>query len=157
MTARFRMTSTIDGTAEALMRKMMECAEQESLSRRFGATAVQCTQVEDSAQAVRIDLYAEEPARKGGGTHRSTLHMAWDPTSHVCRWWRQDHTHGDRVRTEGTMRLVDRAAGICAVEEEGEIEIKLPILGKKIARKLAAALERRQPEKCRWWSERLSG
>lgn len=155
MTVTFRMSSRIGATADAVMHKMMECAEQEALSKRFGASAVQCKRVEDTERSVRIELTSEDPARKGGGTHRSTLHMAWDPTSHVCRWRREDHTHGDRVRTGGTMRLIDQLDGSCSVEEEGEIEIKLPILGKKIARKIAAALQKRQPEKCRWWEARL--
>ena len=156
MTVTFRMTSRIGAPAEAVMRKMMECAEQEALSRQFGAAMVQCKRLEETERSVCIELYAEEPARKGAGTHRSTIHMAWDPATHVCRWRREDHTHGDRVRTEGIMRLVDQPGGCCAVDEEGEIEIKLPILGNKIAKKVAAALQKRQPEKCRWWESRLS-
>jgi len=156
MSVNFRMSDRIDAGIDAVVEMMTDPAEQEIIAKHFGSVVARCTRTEGSS-GPRIELYTEEPDRKMGGTNRSTLFMDWNLSAHRCRWHRTDHGYGDRFRMSGEMRLEPAGEGACTMHEHGEITIDYPILGKKIAKKIAAALERKQPEKCRYWAERIGG
>ena len=126
------------------------------MERHLGSTVARCTRTDLDEHTVLIELYSERPERKGSGVNRGTIHMRFDLRRLECRWHREDHGHGDRVRTRGVMRLIPDGEGACAMVDEGEIEIRVPLLGRKLARKFAAAVERNQPVKARWWEDRLS-
>jgi len=154
MAITFSMSNPIDAAADEVLQLMITPDEQEAISAEYGATTSRCTRTDIDDRRVKIDMYEEEPNRKQGGVLRSTIHMDFDLDTRTCQWHREDHEYGKRVRTEGTMRLLPAGEGACTMLESGEIEIKIPILGKKMAKKIAAALERKHPSKCRWWSGR---
>lgn len=154
MAITFSMSNPIDANADAVLQLMITPAEQEAISAEYGATTSRCTRTDISDRRVKIEMYEEEPNRKQGGVLRSTIHMEFDLVARTCAWHREDHEYGKIVRTEGKMTLVPRGDGACTMREQGEIDIKIPILGKKMAKKIAAALERKHPSKCRWWTAR---
>ncbi len=156
MAITFRMSNRIDAPLEAVLEKFIDPEEQEVVARHFGSDVARCERT-DGAAGPHIELYTEEPDRKMGGTNRSTLYLDWDLAARRCTWRREDHGYGKRFRMSGEMVLEPAGEGACTMNERGEIEIDYPILGKKIAKKIAAALERKHPEKCRYWTERVQG
>ncbi len=154
MGASFRSSTRVDAPAEEIVRRMVDPGEQDAISRRFGASDVRCSREDRGPDRLHIELYTEEPARQGGGVDRCTIEMDWDLRSRTCRWVRKDHNHGDRVRVAGTLRVEMADDGASVIREQGEIAIGFPILGKRIARKVARAMERRAPEKAAYWERR---
>ncbi len=150
----FRSSSRVEVSAADLVRRMVDPEEQDAIARKFGATDVRCTCEDTGTDRLRVELYTEEPARQGGGVDRCTIEMDWDLRSRTCRWIRRDHTHGDRVRVAGTLRVEMAGGDTSVIRETGEIAIGYPILGKRIAKKVAAAMERRAPEKASYWERR---
>jgi hypothetical protein len=154
MAISFRMSNRIDADVDTVLQLMTTPSEQEAISAEYGATTSRCTRTDVSERRVKIDMYEEEPNRKQGGVLRSTIHMDFDLDARTCTWNREDHEYGKLVRTEGKMTLRPAGEGACTMDESGEIDIKIPILGKKMARKIASALERKHPSKCQWWTRR---
>ncbi|MDP7114328.1 MAG: hypothetical protein QGH45_20325 [Myxococcota bacterium] len=154
MGASFSSASPIGAAAGEVVRRMVDPGEQDAIARRFGATDVRCSREERGGDRLLIELYTEEPSRKGRGTERCTIEMEWDISSRTCRWIRRDHNHGDRVRVAGTLRVEMDGEGRSVIREQGEVEIGYPILGRRLARKVAGALERRAPEKAAYWERR---
>lgn len=150
----FRSSSRVGVPAAVLVRRMVDPEEQDAVARKFGATDVRCTSEDAGPERLRIALYTEEPSRQGGGVDRCTIEMDWDLKSRTCRWVRRDHTHGDRVRVAGTLRVEMAGDQHSVIRETGEIAIGYPILGRRLAKKVASAMERRAPEKASYWERR---
>ena len=106
---------------------------------------------------LRTVVTTAEPAMQGATVHRATLEATWDLRTRSCRWVRQDHTFGDRVRAEGTTAVEPRDDGTCTVVERGKIDVRIPVMGKKIARKVVASMEELAPRKAAFWEQRLRG
>jgi len=153
MAVSFKMSGRIDAPVDALVERMTDPEEQERISKHFGSEVARCTR-SDGTAGPHIELYTEEPDRKMGGTNKSTLFMDWDLDRRVCRWRREDHGYGDRFTMTGEMRL-EPVGDTSMMHERGELTIDYPIFGKQIAKKIARALERKQPEKCQYWEERI--
>ena len=156
MAVKFRMSEAVAVAAETLLDQMCLPEEHEALSKELGSTVATAERTDDGDH-VFIELYVEEPERKGSGTSKATIYMDFDLTAQECHWVRKDHTHGDRVKTTGIMFVEPVDDNACVVREEGEIEVSYPIIGKKIAKKVAAAMERNQAKKCRFWEGRING
>ncbi len=157
MGATFRSANPVGVPATEVVQRMVDPGEQDAIARRFGATDVRCTCEERGDGRLFIELYTEEPSRQGRGSERCTIEMDWDLGSRTCRWIRRDHNHGDRVRVAGTLRVEMEGPDRSVIREQGEIEIGYPILGRRIARKVAKAMERRAPEKAAYWERRCRG
>lgn len=156
MAVKFVMSEPVAVAADRLMQQMILPEEHETLSKELGSTVATATRT-DEGRLTKIELYVEEPERRGGGTSKATILMDFNRESGECHWIRKDHTHGDRVKTSGVMRIVSVGDAACEVQEEGEIDVAYPIVGKKIAKKIAAAMERNQAKKFRFWERRVAG
>ena len=63
------------------------------------------------------------------------------------RWTREFLDRGRMVSAEGTVHIEVLGKETCRRVEEGEISIRIPLLGRKLERKVIAHLEETHPEK----------
>jgi hypothetical protein len=142
--------------AARLTAALADPTEQAEAFGKVGATNIRGTITADDGHTRAIDLYMEMPDGLLGLTLCATIHMRWDKDSHTCVWQREDHTYGKRVRGSGTLKVVAQGEHSCLLVEEGEIDIDFPVLGSRIAHKLAHELEQGAPERSRYWQNRLT-
>ena len=67
MAVKFRMSEPVSVAADTLIERMCIPEEHEALSRELGATVATAERTEDGDH-IFIELYVEEPERKGSGT-----------------------------------------------------------------------------------------
>ena len=155
MAAKFQMTNTVRVPAETLVAKMADPEEQTAAAKHFGAVKAECKLLNDDAERPQTELYQEE--QKKSGLEKSTVVSTWDLGARRCTWSRKDHTNGDRVKVSGVITIAPSGDDACIIKEEGEINIAVPIIGKQIAKKIAAAMERKHADKCAYWEQRCKG
>jgi hypothetical protein len=153
MSVGFRASNRVALPAGELLSRMTSTTHQEAISLAFGATSASATRSEPAAGRLEITLRTEEPSRNGAGSEVSVVATHWDLGTRSATWERQGGAHADRVKVSGTVRLIPAGPQACMLEEQGTIDIGIPLLGNAIAKKVAAALERRHPDKCRFWEQ----
>jgi hypothetical protein len=156
MAHHFRTEQTVRASAARTLALMIDPRGQEDLLRSLGTPEVQAEISHPRDGVAHVVIHTAEPAMKGAGTHRATLEMDWELATRVCRWVRHDHTFGERVLASGTTRIVEDGEA-CRVIDEGEIEVKVPVIGRAIARKVVSLMEEMAPRKATWWEARLRG
>ncbi len=152
MAVKFSASGKVNLDIDTLFAKMTNPRIQEKMAFEFGSLKAECSASETPDGKVVVELYTEDPDKKSGGIKKAKLSFNWDRTSKVCNWSRSDLDMGDTVRVEGVSRLTAAGVGTTSYSDEGEIDIKIPIMGNMIAKKIAEAMERKFPEKCEFWS-----
>ncbi len=151
MTSRFSTSQQVQAPVDRVWELVVDPQIQEELTRRTGAVEARCRMGEAVGGRLRLEIDVVD-GRVAGVPHRSTLEMDWDVEQRLCRWSRRDHNFGERVRASGTTRLVAEEGG-CRVDEQGEVEVSIPVLGRKIERKVVQKMEAAAPIRARFWEE----
>ena len=150
--AKFAMSGEVKLSADKLLQLLVDPAEHEKKAKSLGATVATCKKSEPAPGKVLLELYVEEPSKKGGEDKFSVTYE-WNLTDKTCKWSRKDHVYGDIAKVGGVIRLSAAGSG-CKMTDEGEINIGIPILGSGMAKKIAAALERKFPDNLKYWETR---
>ena len=153
MAIKFSASGKVNLDIETLFTKMTDPKIQEKMALEFGSLKAECSANTSPDGKVVVELYTEDPDKKSGGIKKARLSFKWDKTAKICNWSRADLDMGDTVRVEGVSRLT-AAGNATTYSDEGEIEIKIPIMGNMIAKKIAEAMERKFSEKCEFWSSK---
>ncbi|MDX9720299.1 MAG: DUF2505 family protein [Myxococcota bacterium] len=148
--ANFRCEGRIALSAEQVYSLMVSPDMQERVAKQFKAISAKA-KVEERPKGPLLTLEVEEPARKGSGTEKSTMRFDWDRAARACTWTREDHQHRDRVKVRGSLRLQAEKETVSRIIEEGEIEISIPLIGRVLAPKIAASIERKRPAVYAFW------
>ena len=100
---------------------------------------VVCTVSEPAAGQLEIVLQISRPkeSKQPAGTTRRYL---WNTEALQGTWSDVPSEHADRVRAGGAMRITPTGSGARLVVE-GEISIRVPVVGRFIEKKVAAAIE----------------
>ncbi len=154
MAVKFSMNGQVDVPLDTLYAKMTDPKEQEEMAYKFGSSKAEGKITEEGDKLI-VELYTEDPPKKGGDLEKATLTFTWDKNTKVCNWSRADLNNGDRVKVTGTSKLV-ADGDVTKTSDEGEINIDIPMIGKMIAKKIAAAMERKYPEKMKYWEDRIN-
>ena len=154
MAVRFHLNNPVQLSAQRLFDLMIEPKAQEAFNMSKGALESRCTRSE-AGGLIKLEIYIKEPSHeaKNKPPDEGTMLMNYDPKTLSCTWERRDHKHGKLVKVTGRIEI--RAAGDnrCILDEQGEIAIKIPILGNRIAKKAAKQLEENHPQTCRQWEQ----
>jgi hypothetical protein len=156
MAHRFHTDQRVRASAERTLELMIDPRGQEQLLRSLGTPEVEAELTYPRDGVAHVVIHTAEPAMKGAGTHRATLEMDWELATRTCRWVRHDHSFGERVQASGVTRIVEEGEH-CRVVDEGSIEVKVPVIGRAIAKKVVSLMEEMAPRKAAWWSARLKG
>jgi len=152
MAIKFSASGKVNLDVDTLFNKMTDPVVQQKMALEFGSLKAECSANVSADGKVIVELYTEDPDKKSGGIKKARLSFKWDKASKVCNWSRADLDMGDTVRVEGVSRLTAAGAGATTYSDQGEIDIKIPIMGNMIAKKIAEAMERKFPDKCEFWS-----
>jgi len=111
--------------------------------RLQGATAVDTHSRREGAELI-LEVGLQEPRRTLRGVNRNRS----DPARTVYRWnleqqtcvWRYRGTWGERVRIEGSIRVLP-ADGGCRVDTDIRVEVSVPVIGSMIEKRIANEIQ----------------
>lgn len=101
---------------------------------------------EEGGRPTRYDLHVISYKRKKTGaldrsrTEGSVVHYEYSPASGALRWRYEGEDYGDRVRVYGVTRISAEGRG-ARVEREVTIDIRVPVIGRGIAKLVGKKLE----------------
>jgi hypothetical protein len=136
-------------------------AFQEAMALRFGALEASANEIGRPAGVVKmkVELLDSGWGLMGavikGKPLRATVLYDWSINDMTGVWNRYFIDHGRNVEIEGLIRVEAMGDEACRMTESGRVEIKLPLVGKGIEKKLAARLEDVQPKRVDFILNRL--
>jgi hypothetical protein len=152
--ARFHTEETYLVAAQRLFDTLTDpdFLRQKALSRK-GVLQARCERVDepDGSRVLTLDL--EEEPKLFGQNERSTLTIRWRSTELSSSWRQVQHNHGDRVRAEGRNRIIPDGDARCRYLVEGEVEIRIPLLGRGIEKRVAREVEKARAHEFRYLCE----
>jgi hypothetical protein len=140
MTQRFSAEETFDAPCAALFALLTDPAFQEDKARALGALAATCTRADAPGGAVVLTLVETRTPSWLAGESRTSFVTRWDPAALTGRWTLVVHGQEARSRSSGTSRIADAGAGRSRLHVGGEIEVRVPLLGGAIERKVVAGI-----------------
>lgn len=144
LTRRFRKTLSFDAPSEHLAALYGAAAFHSDWSRRNGASQAEVA-VEDQPDGTRqLTIREVHRTRWRSKDEHVTVHLSWNCTSGRGRWRHVAEEFRDRSRAEGSVRVVPAGAG-CRLEIEGEVSVKVPLVGGRLERRICAYLEADRP------------
>lgn len=150
MASSFRRSYEYPVPPERLLEMLTDPGFIEAQELSFGALTVQVT-LREIPEGLEIVVDKTQPGRGPGGRkdpnrpERQTQTQRWDMSQRRCTWSQVHHKHPDRVRVSGSIQVEATTQGSQLVEQ-GEIGIKVPFIGRKLEKKLVAAIERKGPQ-----------
>lgn len=142
MGTEFRIEARYSASAGALIELYADPTFHEEKARHMGfARANAVRRTEDDGTLV-LSLQTMRPASWApGGKDSSTFTLRMHPDTGEGSWERVQHGFEDRSDARGTQRILATDDGGCIVEVEGRLEVKVPMLGGMIEKKIVAAME----------------
>ncbi len=136
-------------------------AFQEAMALRFGALEASANEIGRTADVVKMKIELLDPgwglmgAVINGKPLRATVLYDWNMSDMTGNWNRYFIDHGRNVEIDGLIRVDAMGDEACRMTESGRLEIKLPLIGRGIEKKLAAKLEDVQPKRIDFILKRL--
>ena len=66
------------------------------------------------------------------GTFRATLTFLWDLKAFSMDWSREAEGLGSKAKVGGITRIIKDGDSSCFLEENGKVDVNIPLMGKKI-------------------------
>lgn len=139
MTATFQSRVRVPVGVDALYAAFTDPAFLEARARAMGSLRAKASRA-DEPGAVVLTLETEDPPNPGQDENVGTMIWRLDPQGRRGTWQRIQRGFEKRARAEGTVALVAAGPDAAEILTSGEIEIKVPILGKMIERKITEAI-----------------
>jgi len=143
-----RLESEFPVPARRLFELLRSPACQEALALTRGATEVTAELLSRKGPLQPLKLELGIPgwdllgrARAG---ERVVEHQDWDTDGLACRWVRHFLDRGQAVSWQGEVELHVLGPEACRLVETGRLEIRLPLVGRRVERALCQELEARQ-------------
>lgn len=143
MTARFELRQVYDHPLSAVIELLNDPTFLAQKARDFGATDAKATARTEADGTIVAVLDVWEPAHfpPGAKTSHRTLTQRTNPASKRGTWTQIVHGLEDRSTAEGTTELIEHGPSRCELITRGSIEIRVPLLGKTIEKKICAGVE----------------
>lgn len=159
VTARFELRQAYDHPVSVVIELLNDPSFLEQKARDFGATdaKVSSTTEADGTIVTTIDVWepAHFPPGSKGTTHR-TMTQRTKLASKRGTWTQVIHGMEDRSTATGTTELVEHGPERCELITRGSIEIRVPLLGKTIEKKICAGVEANAEKERRYVAEALA-
>ena len=139
MTATFSNRVRVPVGVDALYAAFTDPAFLEARARALGSSRASASRV-DEPGAVVLTMETEDPPNPGQDENVGTMIWRIDPETRRGTWRRIQRGFEKRARAEGTIALVAAGPAAAEIVTTGEIEIKVPVLGKMIERKISEAI-----------------
>lgn len=139
----FSTSGRFDVPARALFELYGETRFQEEKALAMGALSARATRSELPSGTVQMVLEMTRPRHGGGGgEEQAVMTMDLDPQTFGSQWKQVVKGQESRARVEGTSSVQALDEHRCELRVDGTIEIKVPLLGRMIERKIVDAIER---------------
>jgi hypothetical protein len=158
VTARFELRQIYEHPVSAVIEVLNDPAFLVQKARDFGATDAKATAHVESDGTVVAVLDVWEPAHfpPGKGTSHRTLTQRTHPAKKRGSWTQVVHGLEDRSTAEGTTELIELGSNRCELITRGSIEIRVPLLGKTIEKKICAGVEASSAKEQRYIADALA-
>jgi hypothetical protein len=158
VTARFELRQVYDHPVSALIELLNDPTFLMQKARAFGAMDAKATARTEADGTIVAILDAWEPARfpPGASTNHRTLTQRTNPTSKRGTWTQVIHGLENRSTAEGTTEMIELGPTRCELITRGSIEIRVPLLGKTIEKKICAGVEAGSAKEQRYVAEALA-
>lgn len=156
MTQEFKSVTILPAGCEQVFSMLTDPHAIEALEKELGAHVARCERKEPPGAGVVFSVYTEKPGHGGDDKlARSTRTTTWEADKMRGRWVHLQHGQEKRARVEGTVRLQPQDEG-CRLTIEGEIQIRVPIVGKFIEKKVVESFEQQREKERRFFETYLS-
>lgn len=155
MTQRFKSVMILPASCDRVFELLTSPEALRACGVHLGAKIVRAQRREEG-EGVIVEVYNEKQGQTGHGEDKSTRTTTWNVDRRRGSWVHVQHGMEKRARAEGTVRLQEQDEG-CRYTVEGEIQIKVPIVGKMIEKKVVEALEKEAEREEGYWKRVLLG
>jgi hypothetical protein len=142
MTVNFSVRTTYDVSPQRLFDLLTDPAFLERKALDMGADVAKVTRHEELDGTLVLVTDVEEPAHWGKGQDHRTMTTRINPKTFDGTWVHRQHGMEDRAKVEGSFRIVELGESRCEYINEGAIEIRVPMMGKMIEKKIKAGIEK---------------
>ena len=159
MTARFELHQVYEHPAQQVFELLNDPPFLERKALDFGATDAKVTRTTraDGMLIVTIDVW--EPAHFPPGNKnpsRRTMTLETDTKTRRSRWTQIVHGMEDRSTAAGDSEVVELGPNRCELITRGSIEIRVPIMGKVIEKKIVQGVENNAEKERRYVAAALA-
>ena len=157
----FEFSSEFPVTPAKLFALLGSPAFQEAMALRFGALEASAEEIGRRGDVVKmkIDLLDRGFGLMGaviaGKPLRAAIVYDWDFGDFSGCWNRYFIDHGRNIQIEGRLRVEPMGDEACRMTESGRLEVKLPLVGRGMEKKLAARLVQVHPRRVDFIMRRL--
>lgn len=148
MAQNFQFRDPIPFPAKKVLEKMLEPEFNRIWTIEQRGMNPVVTVKEKTADKFVMDIELEEPLPKPLGTMKAKMHFTWDLKAMKMTWTREGMDSMSKTsRINGETRLESRGADACDLVEIINIDVPVPLLGKKIEKGVADYLKESRPSK----------
>ena len=141
MTQRFNIRKTYPISREKLFEWFTDPKYHEEKSLYSGSLSAVCTRTVEADGTIVIKLMESMKPFFGKGPEKGTYTGRWNPKSFTENWTYVPQGQEERVKAAGSSQIVALSDGECAQISMGEIEIKVPLIGGLIEKKVSKMIE----------------
>ncbi len=138
----FRLVSEYPVRARRLFDLIRKPAFQEAQALALGTVEVQASIASRNGHLVRMRIERADRLRPHSDkTIRSVVHYDWDVDRMEGRWSQHHLDRQRQTEAEGLLRVEVRGRDACQLIDEGHIQVRVPLLGRKLEQRALARLE----------------
>jgi hypothetical protein len=155
--ARFEIRQVYDHPAHELIELLNDPSFLEQKARDFGAIDAKASFKTDAGGIVVATIDVWEKSRiPGKDTDHRTLTQRTDPNTLRGTWTQVVHGFEDRSKAEGTTEMRNLGEQRCKLITRGMIEIRVPVMGKVIEKKICEGVEANSAKEQRYIAAALA-
>ncbi len=106
----------------------------------------------DSKAVMKVDL--DEPI-PGIGTIKAHMTFNWDLDRRLCTWTRDADGMAAKSKVSGTTEIVSTGDATCTFIDKINIDISIPLMGKKLEKMVLGYMKDGRQEKMDWLRRKL--
>ena len=150
MTKRYTTTNKHDAPPEKVMSVFLDAKFLKEREIAQGAVDASVEELERTQNQVVIKLHATEYGRTMTGgldktkREQSSTTYHWD-TQKMKGDWTYQGTHGDKIKISGVFTITPTAQGGSMVTSDFQVEVGIPLIGKRIEKMIIKEIEKSNP------------
>lgn len=151
----FSIELDLDASPDALLELYVDPKFQEFKATQTGSTRAKASKRQESDGSQLLIVETWRPAHWGSGEEEMRYECRFPAGSKKGTWKRIVKGMESRARVEGTVEIVARGGGSTIITR-GEIDIRVPLMGRRIERRIVDGIAEGKQRELRLWREGLS-
>ncbi len=151
----FSIELPLDASPDALFELYVDPEFQEFKATNTGSTRARASTREESDGSVVLTVETWRPAHWGSGEEEMRYECRFPAGSKRGKWKRVVKGMENRTRVEGDVEIVADGDG-GRIITRGEIDIRIPLMGRRIERRIIDGIAEGKDREVRLWREGLA-